>query len=137
MNVQFQLLNVKTRLALAIMCKAHQDMVTPKSPLMFFRNGNYDTKWEKVADFYQAHYSRFSEEKIMETFKIAKRNGLKGFITEVPASSVLEATKYFHSSGVYEYEIKNDEHFKKVAKVARYALIIGGMFLGIQMPMDG
>ena len=148
MNVQFQMLDVKVRLAAAILYKASVDSYSSEELTVTHWETNTDAHldfWAKVAEFWQQNFSKFSDDKIMETYKIAKRNGFQFLVptwkggtkwASADASYVINSTKYFHSSGVYEYELKTAQDWKRNTKVARYALIIGGMFMGIQLPMD-
>lgn len=138
MNISFQMLNVKTRLAVGILYKAahdvtfgHEFTIIPECRV---------ASWEEIAEFYDRNYSNFSEQKIMEILKIAKRNGFKAHMgawskTEVPASQVIASVKWFDSSNTYEFELKQNDDFAKAFKIARYAVLVGGMFLGVQLPM--
>ena len=137
--------DVKIRLAVAILYKASQEAYgNPDNASFIVFPSTSDSRsedWDKVAEFWEQNFSKFSDDKIMEIYKIAKRNGFT-FLAygwkkmPVDASYVINSTKYFHSSGVYEYELKTAQDWKRNTKVARYALIIGGMFMGIQLPMD-
>ena len=142
MNINFQMLDVKVRLAVAILYKASVDAQQAQpSSVPYIDFDQRQAYWEKVAEFYQQNFSDFSDDKIMEIYKIAKRNGYfykaHGW-KKMPfdASFVINSTKYFHSSGVYEYELKTAQDWKRNTKVARIAGVIGLAILGIQMPMD-
>lgn len=134
--------DVKVRLAVAILYKASVDSQKAPAALTVSKvEERRQSFWENVSEFYQQNFSNFSDEKIMEIYKIAKRNGFfyKAYGWKkmpVDASYVINSTKYFHSSGVYEYELKTAQDWKRNTKVARIAGVIGLAFLGIQMPMD-
>jgi hypothetical protein len=140
MNIQFQMTDVKVRLAVAILYKASVDSWKYPSQDVPTDFDGRQTFWENVSNFWEQNFSHFSSEKIMEIYKIAKRAGFKckasGSKKTVDAKYVINSTKYFHSSGVYEYELKTAEDWKRNTKVARIAGVIGLAFLGIQMPMD-
>ncbi len=138
------MLDVKVRLAVAILYKASVDAYSSEELTVTHWETNTDAHldfWAKVAKFWEQNFSKFSDDKVMEIYKIAKRNGFT-FLAygwkkmSVDAKYVINSTKYFHSSGVYEYELKTAQDWKRNTKVARIAGVIGLAILGIQMPMD-